>query len=329
MAIRIIDDAKLQNIAVAIQGKDNGGTMTVDQMPTRIENIPTEPVFDMTVTSKQIKMIIELTPADIDPLECGIYFFQSVANDVTIDWGDGTTEQSGDDIVTADYPDVIHTRYLHTYSDYGKKMITLTAHEGSLRLPTNRYVGGSYLIDSGIDLGNTPNIGYYSSLYRTRLKEVAVGDDIELMNYTFYQYPCLEKINRIVKSASEPIIPLYFQTGIKNLVIPEGVTTIKTSNFICGGVGINGYFASVKFPSTLTEIKSNAFPNQYGVKTYDFTQIRLNANNELPFTVQSNSLTVNPYLTQLVFATQEIAEVAKQTTNLSQYGNYITYEGAV
>lgn len=41
MATRIIDDSKLQNIAVAIQGKDGGGTMTVDQMPTRIAEIPT------------------------------------------------------------------------------------------------------------------------------------------------------------------------------------------------------------------------------------------------------------------------------------------------
>ena len=41
MAIRIIDDAKLQNIAVAIQAKDNGGQMTVDQMAGRIEAIPT------------------------------------------------------------------------------------------------------------------------------------------------------------------------------------------------------------------------------------------------------------------------------------------------
>lgn len=39
MAIRVIDDTKLQNIAVAIQAKDNGGTMTVDQMPTRIAAI--------------------------------------------------------------------------------------------------------------------------------------------------------------------------------------------------------------------------------------------------------------------------------------------------
>lgn len=40
MATRVIDDTKLQNIAVAIQGKDSGGTMTVDEMPTRIADIP-------------------------------------------------------------------------------------------------------------------------------------------------------------------------------------------------------------------------------------------------------------------------------------------------
>ena len=40
MATRVINDSKLQNIAVAIQGKDGGGTMTVDEMPTRIAAIP-------------------------------------------------------------------------------------------------------------------------------------------------------------------------------------------------------------------------------------------------------------------------------------------------
>lgn len=40
MATRVIDDTKLQNIAVAIQGKDSGGVMTVDEMPTRIAAIP-------------------------------------------------------------------------------------------------------------------------------------------------------------------------------------------------------------------------------------------------------------------------------------------------
>ena len=40
MAIRTIDDSILQDIAVAIQGKDGGGQMTVDEMPARIDNIP-------------------------------------------------------------------------------------------------------------------------------------------------------------------------------------------------------------------------------------------------------------------------------------------------
>lgn len=39
MATRVIDDSKLQSIAVAIQGKDGGGQMTVDEMPGRIDNI--------------------------------------------------------------------------------------------------------------------------------------------------------------------------------------------------------------------------------------------------------------------------------------------------
>lgn len=41
MAARVIDDSKLQDIAVAVQSKDGGGQMTVDQMPTRITAIST------------------------------------------------------------------------------------------------------------------------------------------------------------------------------------------------------------------------------------------------------------------------------------------------
>ena len=40
MATRVIDDSKLNDIAVAIQAKDSGGQMTVDDMPDRIANIP-------------------------------------------------------------------------------------------------------------------------------------------------------------------------------------------------------------------------------------------------------------------------------------------------
>lgn len=50
MATRVIDDTKLQNIAVAIQGKDGGGQMTVDEMPTRIEqNLQSKAVLDSLI----------------------------------------------------------------------------------------------------------------------------------------------------------------------------------------------------------------------------------------------------------------------------------------
>ena len=50
MATRVIDDSKLQNIAVAIQDKDGDGQMTVDEMPTRIEqNLQSKAVLDSVI----------------------------------------------------------------------------------------------------------------------------------------------------------------------------------------------------------------------------------------------------------------------------------------
>ena len=55
MAIRIIDDSKLNDIAVAIQAKDSGGQMTVDDMPDRIDALPTgEILIPKTITENGI-----------------------------------------------------------------------------------------------------------------------------------------------------------------------------------------------------------------------------------------------------------------------------------
>lgn len=58
MATRVIDDTKLQNIAVAIQSKDNGGQMTVDEMAGRIEEIPfASPIFESIVNRTATGMV--------------------------------------------------------------------------------------------------------------------------------------------------------------------------------------------------------------------------------------------------------------------------------
>lgn len=62
MATRVIDDSKLQAIAVAVQGKDNGGVMTVDEMPTRIAAIPSQ---DTTLINSLIDRSIISIESDV------------------------------------------------------------------------------------------------------------------------------------------------------------------------------------------------------------------------------------------------------------------------
>lgn len=85
MAIRVIDDTKLQNIAVAIQGKDSGGQMTVDEMPTRIEqNLQSKAVLDSVIDGSVISIESDVT---------GImsYKFYNCTSLVSVDFPNVTT----------------------------------------------------------------------------------------------------------------------------------------------------------------------------------------------------------------------------------------------
>ena len=76
MAIRVIDDSKLQDIAVAIQGKDGGDQMTVDEMPTRITAIPTR---DNTTLNSLIDRSITGIEND-EVTSIGTYSFSNCTN---------------------------------------------------------------------------------------------------------------------------------------------------------------------------------------------------------------------------------------------------------
>ena len=82
MATRVIDDTKLQNIAVAIQGKDSGGTMTVDEMPTRIEALSADVLVAMGIDNNGL--FFSNDPHDNEDLTLGedangIYLEKEVA----------------------------------------------------------------------------------------------------------------------------------------------------------------------------------------------------------------------------------------------------------
>lgn len=71
MATRVIDDAKLQAIAVAVQGKDNGGVMTVDEMPARIAAIPSQ---DMTLINSLIDRSVIRFESDVTSVGDGAFY---------------------------------------------------------------------------------------------------------------------------------------------------------------------------------------------------------------------------------------------------------------
>ena len=91
MATRVIDDTKLQNIAVAIQGKDSGGTMTVDEMPTRIAAIQTGDEVLFSSNGRQYTRTVEI-PNNVTTI--GEYAFQGCSLLETIDLNDVTSISS-------------------------------------------------------------------------------------------------------------------------------------------------------------------------------------------------------------------------------------------
>ena len=85
MATRVIDDSKLQDIAVAIQGKDGGDTMTVDEMPTRIAAIQ-EVLF--SIYGRQYTRTVEI-PNNVTTI--GDYAFNSCTELTKITFPDSLT----------------------------------------------------------------------------------------------------------------------------------------------------------------------------------------------------------------------------------------------
>lgn len=299
MATRVINDSKLNDIAVAIQSKDNGGQMTVDEMPERIENIPSGSGFDITVTDTQVKMVVEVNNYD---LSYWTRFGISGGGTVTVDWGDGTVDEyTGNEIL--EYA----TQRKHNYQKAGRYLITETIVNGTLTI-------GSINVISTLSEGKTSNnLNMWDVVriaYNTKLKEINYG-------------------NAIVVSRLESIPFVIIHTDITTSLRETATDIINIKN---GTTTIGDYWFSattaykIHIPPSVTIIKNYAF-NGCKIRIIDFTDIQLNENNELPFVVEGGQAFSGSNSVILLFATQEIAEVAKNTTNLSAYANKIKYVG--
>ena len=165
-----------------------------------------------------------------------LYFSQTVANGVTIDWGDGSATQ------TLSGTGNVNTT--HTYASIGNYIITLKVTSGTLGLGNS---SSSYSV-----MGSTGNNG---RVYCNRLQKVELGSSVTSIGHYAFR-TCYSLASVVIPSSVTSIGTYAFDNcySLASVVIPSSVTSIGTYAFYgCQSL------ASVVIPSSVTSIGSNAF----------------------------------------------------------------------
>jgi hypothetical protein len=167
-----------------------------------------------------------------------LYFSQSKANGVTIDWGDGSATQT--------LSGTGNKNTTHTYSSIGDYCITLTVTSGcTLGLGYNS--SSSYCV-----MGSTGNNG---KVYCNMLQKVEIGAGINSIGgYAFSD--CYSLSSVMIPNSVTSIGNYAFDTchSLSSVTIPNSVTSIGANAFYyCHSL------SSVTIPNSVTSIGANAF----------------------------------------------------------------------
>ena len=274
MATRVIDDSKLQNIAVAIQSKDNGGQMTVEEMPGRIEAIPSgAPVVSnpalvlwdwegtkLAAYSREDALALTELPAPsalptYAAVDHELLVFQkwnwSLANIKTwIHNHEGETRDVGAIYTTTDGQD-------HNY--WGNPRInTATAiimqKRGTTSIGDNAFANCNPLTQINIPDGVT-SIGYSAFIRCFSLTQINIPDGVtSIGDYAFYECNSLTQINipDSVTSIGDNVFRLC--NSLTQINIPDGVTSIGDNAFAnCNSL------TQINIPDGVTSIGDYAF----------------------------------------------------------------------
>ena len=195
-----------------------------------------------------------------------LYISQTVANGVTIDWGDGSATE------TLAGTDNVNTT--HTYASIGDYVITLDPVNGC----TLGFGDGS---PSYCVMGRTGND---ARVYCNMLQDVQVGDSVTSIGDSAFKY-CYSLASITIPDGVTSIgdHAFYYCYSLSSVTIPDSVTSIGDSAFqycyslasitIPDGVtsiGINALFngyslSSVTIPDSVTSIGRNAFQSCYSL----------------------------------------------------------------
>ena len=185
------------------------------------------------------------TPAN--RLTFPLYFGQSVANGVTVDWGDGSATET--------FAGTSATVHNHTYATGGDYEITLEVTDGTLNLTGTSGTNG-YAI-----YGSKANANSYN---RSRVRRVYIGDGVtSIGSYIFNN--CYSLTSITIPDSVTRINDYAFNScySLTSITIPDSVKMIS------GYVFNNCYIlTSVTIPDSVTSIGGGAFSACYGIAEY-------------------------------------------------------------
>ena len=250
-------------------------------------------------------------------MDVPLYFQQTIANGVTIDWGDGSATE------TLDGTDKVTTT--HRYASIGDYMISLDVVDGcTLGLGHESY---SYCV-----MGSTGNNGI---VYCNMLQKVEIGTGVTSIrissflncnslksvtlpnSVTFietYAFRDCYSLSLITIPISVISIALYvFQncSSLSSITIPDSVTSIGSYVFnFCYSL------PSLKIPNGVTSIGSATFYNCYSMAYYDFT-----SHTAVPTLENTNAFTSIPADCKIIVP-DNLYDTWIAATNWSAYATY-------
>ena len=247
-----------------------------------------------------------------------LFFSQTVANGVTIDWGDGSATQT--------LSGTGNKNTTHTYSEIGEYTISLDVAEGCTLGLGHNSSGYCVMGNTGsnwsvycnmlqaVEIGkNVTSIGNYAFSYCYSLASVVIPEGVtSIGNYAFYY--CYSLASVVIPEGVTSIgnDAFYGCYSLASVVIPEGVTSIGEEVFYeCYSL------ASVVIPEGVTSIGDEAFYRCHGMAYYDFR-----ASTAVPTLSSTYAFSSIPSDCKIVVP-DALYDTWKAATNWSKYASKI------
>ena len=252
-----------------------------------------------------------------------VRFKSSTANNVSLDWGDGTVDTKGSTSAT---------NYEHTYSATGDYVITLTVNSGTIEFigSSNTAIygstGNSYSYNRGrirkVEIGDkVTSIGTYAFYYCYSITSITIPSGVTSIGISAFQHcyflPSITIPSNVTSIGSNAFQNCY---SLPSITIPSGATSIGNSAFqSCYSL------TSITIPSNVTSIVNYAFQNCYGVGEYHLkpTTPPTLANTNAFSGIVSDCIIYVPYS-----ADHSVLNNYKTAQNWSTYADYMVEEAA-